>query len=122
LSIEETERLEIPMAYDETLAQRMRDLFESKGVPTQEKKMFGGLTFMVRGNMCVGVIGEELMIRVGKEQNDEALAQPHARPMDFTGKPMDGYVYVESEGLASDAELAEWVERGLTFNATLKEK
>ena len=84
--------------------------------------MFGGLTFMVCWSMCVGVVGEELMIRVGKDLNDEALAQPYARPMNFTGKPMDGFVYVKTAGLATDTGLAEWVERGLTFNATLPEK
>ena len=72
--------------------------------------------------MCVGVVKDELMVRVGPDQNDEAVAQPHARPMDFTGKAMDGYVYVATEGLADDAGVREWLDRGLKFNATLKAK
>ena len=110
------------MVYDEILTDRVRGLFERKGIATVEKRMFGGVTFMVRGNMCVGVSRDELMVRVGKSGNDEALAQPHARPMNFTGKPKDGFVFVGREGFASDSGLAEWVGRGLAFNATLPEK
>ena len=109
------------MAFDEGLAQRLRDCFGD--VPdVVEKLMFGGLTFMVRGNMCVGIIKDDLMVRVGKEQSAEALGRPHARPMDFTGRPMDGYVYVARDGYASDEELRDWVGRGLAYALTLKPK
>ena len=109
------------MAYDEVLAQRAESLLGGQpGFAT--KKMFGGLTFMVRGHMCCGVVKDDLMVRVGPDQSDEALSQPHARPMDFTGRPMDGFIYVEAEGLASDADLAAWIDRALTFNSTMPSK
>lgn len=109
------------MAYDEGLAQRLRDLFRDlAGVV--EKKMFGGLAFMVHGHMCCGVEGAGLMVRVGPDQFDDSLSQPHARPMDFTGRPMKGFVYVESQGLGSERLLQEWVDRGLKFVSTLPPK
>ena len=109
------------MAYEEATAARVRSLLEgSRGYA--EKKMFGGLTFMVRGHMCCGVVKNELMVRVGPDQNDGALSQPGARPMDFTSKPMDGFIYVAAEGLASDDVLARWVDRGLKFNSTMPAK
>ncbi len=108
------------MPFDEGLAQRVREVLSDQ--ETGERKMFGGLTFMVRGHMCVGVVGDELMVRVGPAQNDEALGQPHARPMDFTGKPMDGFVYASAKGLESDDDLNAWVGRGLKFNSTLPAK
>lgn len=82
------------MAYDEGLAQRLREHFaDRRGLA--EKKMFGGLAFMFRGHMLIGISGEVLMARVGPEQYDSALNHPHARAMDFTGKPMKGFVYVD---------------------------
>ena len=109
------------MAYDETLAQRLRTLFQNQ-TGVIEKKMFGGLTFMVRGHMCCGVTGENLMVRVGADQYEEALSLPHARPMDLTGRPMKGFVYVEQDNLDSDEHLEEWVDRGLKFVSTLPPK
>jgi TfoX/Sxy family transcriptional regulator of competence genes len=109
------------MAFDNTLAERVRrQLHKQTGV--QEKKMFGGLAFMVNGHMCCGIVGNELMVRVGPEQHTEALSQPHARPMDFTGKPMKGMVYVDAAGIAKDAALRAWVERGLHFVRALPPK
>lgn len=109
------------MAYDEGLAQRIRETLESAhGVV--EKKMFGGLAFMLHGNMCVGVSGDELMVRVGPEAYDEALAQPHSREMDFTGKPLRGFVYVEALGFESDDDLEAWIERGARFARSLPAK
>ena len=77
---------------------------------------------MVRGSMCVGVTGDELMARVGPDQHDESLTLPHARRMDFTGRPMKGFVYIGTEGTESGDDLGEWVERCLGFNATLPAK
>ena len=109
------------MPYDEALADRLRQALEGKPGVVQ-KKMFGGLSFMVQGHMCCGVEGARLTVRVGPDAHAEALAQPHAQPMDFTGRPMKGLVYVDPEGLASDAQLEAWVQRGLAFVATLKPK
>jgi len=88
----------------------------------EEKKMFGGLCFLVNGNMCCGVAKDTFMVRVGPEAYDEALALPHAREMDFTGKPLKGMVYVDSEGVSEDSELAAWVDRGLAFAGKLPPK
>ena len=96
------------MAYDEGLAERLREAF-SKRDDVVEKKMFGGLAFMVAGHMCVGVVDETLMARVGPERYMEALNRPHARKMDFTGRAMKGFVYVAAEGFESDSDLADWV-------------
>jgi hypothetical protein len=109
------------MAYDEGLAQRLRELL-AEVVPTGtlgEKKMFGGLAFMSRGHMAVGIVGHALMARVGPQRHDEALARPHVRPMDFTGRPMAGYVFVDPPGIESDAELSGWIRLGFDFVATL---
>jgi TfoX/Sxy family transcriptional regulator of competence genes len=109
------------MAYDETLAGRLRDALRGAGA-VSEKKMFGGIAFMLNGNMCCGVINDLLMARVGPEAYGDALEMPHARPMDFTKRPMKGYVYVEPDGLRSDEELREWVGRCVEFVRTLPEK
>lgn len=109
------------MAYDEGVAQRVREvLADQRGVT--EKKMFGGLAFLLRGNMCCGVVGEELMLRVGPDAYDEALARRHARPMDFTGRPMRGMLYVSGEGFEDDADLEQWVTRATRFAASLPPK
>ncbi len=109
------------MAYDESLAERIRLLLKSRrGV--SEKKMFGGLSFLVRGNMACGVVGSDLMVRVGPEGYDAALARAHAREMDFTGRPMKGMIYVEAKGLRSARQLETWVERGVAFARSLPEK
>ena len=84
--------------------------------------MFGGLAFLLGGHMCVGVVGDELMVRVGPHAHEEALRQPHARKMDFTGRPMKGFVYVGREGFESDAGLRRWVARGADFAASLPAK
>ena len=109
------------MAYDEALAARVRAILESRA-DYAEKKMFGGLCFLLGGHMCCGVTGSELMVRVGPDAYDDALAQPHARVMDFTGKPLRGMVYVADDGIASDAGLGEWVGRGVAFAGSLPPK
>jgi hypothetical protein len=98
------------MAYDEGLAQRIRELLRARRA-IAEKKMFGGLAFMSRGHMFVGIAGDALMARVGPAQYAEALQRPHAREMDFTGKPMKGYVFVDPPGFENDADLSHWVEQ-----------
>lgn len=109
------------MAYDEGLAQRIREALDERS-DVAEKKMFGGLAFLVAGNMCVGVVGEDLMVRVGPDVYSDALREPHARKMDFTGRPMKGFLYVAAEGIESDAALGRWVDRGLRFASSLPPK
>lgn len=109
------------MAFDEGLAERIRDaLRDTRHV--SERRMFGGLAFMVDGHMAVGILGDALMARVGPPHHAQALAQPHTRPMDFTGRPMKGYVFVDPPGLARDADLARWIERCVAFVGTLPRK
>ncbi|MCB1326654.1 MAG: TfoX/Sxy family protein [Spirochaetales bacterium] len=109
------------MAIDETLAERVREILVRKR-GTEEKRMFGGLAFMVDGHMCVGIIQDELMVRVGPDAYDSAIKLKHARPMDFTGKPMKGMLYVAPAGLKTKAALGKWIDRGLAFVKTLPPK
>jgi TfoX/Sxy family transcriptional regulator of competence genes len=109
------------MAYNEKLAERIRRQLSDR-TDVAERKMFGGLAFLVRGHMCCGVVGDELMVRVGPELYEAALKGKHAREMDFTGKPLRGMIYVAAPGLASAKQLARWIERGLQFVLTLPEK
>lgn len=109
------------MAYDEKLADRIRRVLSAHS-GLSERRMFGGIAFMLRGNMCCGVVKDDLMVRVGPEQYEELLAEPHARPMDFTGRPMRGLLYVGAEGCRSDEALAKWVDRGVDFVASLPAK
>ncbi len=106
------------MAYDEELASRIRAAL-SEDPALSEKKMFGGLAFLHRGLMFVGVSGNRLMARVGKENYRDSLSHRHVREMDFTGKPMQGYVYVEPQGLETEAQLAFWLHRCKQFVSTL---
>ncbi|HEY5888825.1 MAG TPA: TfoX/Sxy family protein [Acidimicrobiales bacterium] len=109
------------MAYDEGLAERIRDVLDG-GPGIDERKMFGGIAFLLDGNMAVGIVGEELMVRVGPDAWADALAQPHVREMDFTGRSMKGFVYVSGAGIAEDADLATWVARGTDFAGSLLPK
>ena len=109
------------MAYDQGLAARLTDLLaHHPGV--SDRKMFGGLALLCRGHMFVGIVGDTLMGRVGPEGYAGALAMPHVRVMDFTGRPMKGYVYVDAPGFESDEDLARWVEAGLRFVDSLPPK
>ena len=110
------------MAYDEGLAKRIREIMDETEQPYTEKQMFGGMSFMLGGNVACGVIGEELCVRVGADGNDAALALPHARPFNFTGKPMAGWIYVAPEGLGKQRELKAWVKRGVEFAKSLPPK
>ena len=109
------------MAFDTGLAQRIREMLEGRRGVT-ERRMFGGLAFLRDGHMFVGITGSALMARVGPQRYDDALAQPHVRPMDFTGRPMKGYVYVDAKGTAEDAQLAAWVDWCAAFVAGLPAK
>ena len=84
--------------------------------------MFGGIAFMLAGNMAVGVIGEDLMVRLDPAEAEKALREPHTRPMDFTGKPMKKMVYVDPEGTARDEDLVAWVDAGAGYAASLPPK
>jgi TfoX/Sxy family transcriptional regulator of competence genes len=102
------------VAYDEALASRVRVVLDRRD-DVSERRMFGGIAFMVGDRMACGVTNDDLMVRVGKDAHDDALAEPHTRPMDFTGRPMRGYIYVSSDGTAADADLARWVNRAVDF-------
>jgi len=102
------------MPYDEKLAERIRKIVA--GQPGfVEKKMFGALVFMLGGHMCFGVGDGELMIRVGKEQYERILAMKHAREMDFTGKPLRGFIYVSASGLKTQAQIKKWIRYAVVF-------
>lgn len=102
------------MAYDEPLAQRIRDGFRGLRDVT-ECKMFGGLAFMYRNRMCCGVVGKDLVVRVADDEVEAVMRQRHVRPMDFTGKPLTGFVYVSPLGFRTEAALRSWLERGRRF-------
>lgn len=102
------------MAYDEQLAARVRAQLAARD-DVAERRMFGGLAFMVGGRMACAVLDETLLVRLGSDAADAALDEPHVRPMDFTGRPSRGSVYVDPPATATDAALAGWVERGVAF-------
>jgi len=105
------------MAFDEALAARVRDILIELG-PFEERKMFGGLAFLVGGRMCCGILARDLIVKVGKERGAALLAShPHVRPFDFTGRPMSGIVYVSPPGTADDASLRDWVTEGADYAA-----
>lgn len=109
------------MAYDEGVAERIREFFaDSDGIG--EKKMFGGIAFMDRGNMCCGVVDDVLMARIGPDAYAAALVEPHVREMDFTGKPLTGFIYVDAPGFAEDDDLARWLDRCRSFTGSLPAK
>jgi hypothetical protein len=109
------------MAYDEGLAQRIREtLGDRPGL--EEKKMFGGVGFMLHGNMACGVNKEDLIVRVGPEKYEDTVIRPHARPFDFTGRPMKGWVMIGPEGYASEEDLEGWVAEGVEFALSLPPK
>jgi TfoX/Sxy family transcriptional regulator of competence genes len=109
------------MVFDEGLAERIRGLIsEDPGI--SERKMFGGLCFMTNGNMCFGIVGSELMLRVGVDAYAQTLALTHVREMDFTGRSMRGMVYVAEDGIAEDEDLSKWLQRGLDYAGSLPPK
>jgi TfoX N-terminal domain len=109
------------MAFDERLAERIRgSLGRRKGLA--EKKMFGGIGFLLNGNMCVGIHRSDLIVRLAPDETDAALAQPHTRRFDLTGRPMKGWILVEPAGLESDAKLNGWVQVATKYAGSLPAK
>lgn len=108
------------MPYDQKLADRIRRVFEEKGVAFEAKAMMGGLSFMVCGKMCVGVADRRLMARIDPDQYADALTKPGCKPMDFTGRPMNGFVFIEPDGIRTARQLAGWMEIALAFNPKAK--
>lgn len=109
------------MAYDQRIADDIRARIGPRPDLT-EREMFGGIAFMIGGNMAVGVSGGELMVRVGKDAHDEAEARPGARIFDFSARPMRGWIAVAPEGFATDAALHRWVDQGVAYAASLPRK
>ncbi len=109
------------MAYNEKLAERLNKAF-SRRKGAAEKKMFGGIAYIVNGHMCCGIQDNLLVVRVGPNAYEEALKEKYTRPMDFTGRPMKGYIYVEPKGCKSDEDLKSWIERGIKFVNSLPPK
>lgn len=109
------------MSYDPGLAQRVREALAGEA-NLAEKEMFGGLSFLLGGNMAAGIIDDELIVRVGPEGYEEALERAHTRPFDMTGRPMRGWVVVEEAGLSEDEGLAEWLGMGVATARALPPK
>jgi TfoX/Sxy family transcriptional regulator of competence genes len=109
------------MVYSQSLAERIRKALQNRRGIT-EKKMFGGLAFLLHGNLLVGVWQQSLVVRLGPEQAPQALRQDHVRPFDVTGRPMKGWILVEPDGLESDGKLADWIESATAFVGTLPKK
>ncbi len=105
--------------FDERLAARLRELLDSD-VSFSERRMFGGICFLVDGAMCCGVLKEDLIVRAGPEEGPRALTRPHTRAFDFTGKPSAGMIYVAPEGTKTKAQLWRWVRLGLAFVAAAR--
>ena len=108
------------MAYDKKLAERVRTSLGT--IPAIEKKMFGGVGYMLHGNMACGILDDALIVRVGKENYEAALARPYTRIFESRGRKMNGWVLVDPQGTADAAELGEWVEAGIKFALTLPPK
>jgi len=108
------------MAYNEQLADRVRRAFRANCTKFEEKRMMGGLCFLVDGKMCVGVDRSRMMARIDPAEYDAALRRKGCVPMDFTGRPMRGFVYVNPVGLETDGELCDWLKLALEFNPRAK--
>jgi TfoX N-terminal domain len=109
------------VAYSEELAERIRAVLDGRpGIV--ERKMFGGVAWMVNGNMACGVIAEDIVVRLDREEADQALAEDHVGPMEFTGRPMRGFLLVEAAGIVEARDLVRWVEIGADFAESLPPK
>jgi hypothetical protein len=109
------------MAFDESLAERIRARLGGRA-GVLEKKMFGGLAFLVRGNMCVGVHGDSMIVRLAPEETDAALKKPHVRIFDITGRPMKGWLLVDPPALNTDARLQKWIDVAVAYASALPPK
>ncbi|MGH7710556.1 MAG: TfoX/Sxy family protein [Vicinamibacterales bacterium] len=109
------------MAFDEQLAARIRKAL-SKRVGVMEKKMFGGIAFLLRGNMCCGVHGSDLIVRLDAAATDGALSAAHTRPFDLTGRAMKGWILVQPKGIATDAALGKWIATAVKYAESLPAK
>ena len=109
------------MAYDESLAQRVRAFLADQDTLV-EKKMFGGVGFMIHGNLACGVNGDDLIVRSGPDAYGNLIMRPHTKPFDFTGRPMKGWLVVEPAGLESDDDLQDWISIGASFARSLPPK
>lgn len=108
------------MAFSENLAGRIRIILDKKGVSYVEKKMMGGLSFMVDDKMCTGVVEDSVMARIDPDTYEKALLKNGAREMDFTGRPMKGFVFVDEDGIRNDKDLEYWIDQCLEFNPRAK--
>jgi len=108
------------MAADDRLLERVRSVLGRRSV--SERRMFGGVAFLLRGHMCVGVLGSTLVVRVDKDKSDALLAPPHVRPMDFTGRPMRGFLYVEGPAIRTAGGLKKWMDRAVAYASALPPK
>lgn len=108
------------MAYDLELAERIRA--QLQGIPFVEKKMFGGIGFLIGGNMSCGVYKDDLIVRVEPEKHDALLKKPHAKPFDITGRPMKGWLLVEPDGVRMNKQLAAWIKESVEFTSSLPPK
>ena len=108
------------MAYNEKLAERIRSQLD--GIPVVEKKMFGGVGFLLNGNMACGVNNEDLVVRVDPGRHSVLLKKPHAKPFDLTGRPMKGWLLVEAGGYKTEKQLSTWVKEGIEFASSLPPK
>jgi TfoX/Sxy family transcriptional regulator of competence genes len=110
------------VSYDPEVADRVRQVLADQGGVTEKKMVGGGLSFLVNGNMCCGVRGPELMVRIGRDGREHALGEPHVRPMLLGGRALSGFINVEPAGFAADDALASWVRRGLDVAVGLPAK
>ena len=108
------------MAYDLKLAERIRSKLDE--LPFEEKKMFGGVGFLLNGNMACGVNKDNLIVRIDPEKQNTLLKKPHAKPFDLTGKPMNGWLVIEADGVKTNKQLGTWVKEGVEFALTLPPK
>lgn len=108
------------MAYDEFLAERIQRIYTEKKIPFTAKKMFGGVCFLIDEKMCTGVIKAEMMVRIDPDINDEQLKHPGARPMDFSGKSMKGFIMVDPLNVDMEEDLEYWIDLALAYNPKAK--
>lgn len=109
------------MAYSEELADRIREVIDGRP-GLVERKMFGGVAWMINGNMACGVIGEDLMVRLDRDEAEQALTEEHVGPMEFTGRPMRGFIVIEAAGISDAHDLGRWVDTGADYAETLPPK